>query len=351
MPAFEDLKIKGIDFVELAVADLERSTDPFLKLGFEKAGSRELRERELRSYLLVQNDIQIVLSQSTKRTDPLAQFVTAHGDGVFDIAFLCEDAVSALEVAGQRGAVVLESPRSYQREEGTVHQAAIAAFGDVRHTLISRKGTLFAEGFDFIPRQSNKGSGLQKFDHVTAYVAEKDLAKSLAFYENVFGLRPSGANALQSSDGQIRLLFHIPEPNSPTIQEYLDINHGPGVQHLALSTPHLLDVVRVLRKGVRFLNVPPSYYEAVAGRIPGITESAHDLAALGVLVDGDSQGYLLQCFTEALIGPFSLEIVQRKGHEGFGEGNTAALNEAIERERVRHGIVNHTPSGSAPGGA
>lgn len=345
MPTFAELKISGIDHLELAVADLDRATGPFLKLGFEKAGSRELRERELRSFLLVQNEIQIVLSQSTKSSDPIAKFVTAHGDGVFDVAFLCEDAVSALEITAQRGATVLESPRSSQREEGTVHQAAIGAFGDVRHTLISRKGTLFAEGFDFIPRQSTKGVGLQKIDHVTAYVGTNDFAHCKSFYENVLGLTPSRATAFQSADGKVRLLFHEPSASTPTIQEYLDVNHGPGIQHFAFSTSHLVETITALQKSVGFLKVPPAYYESLAGRIPGISESPHALAELGVLVDGDASGYLLQSFTESLLGPLNIEILQRKGHQGFGEGNTVALNEAVERDRARQGIVNHTPAG------
>ncbi len=325
MSNFEALKILGFDHLEFAVADIERAAESFLKLGFEKAGMRELRERELRSLLLVQNEVQIVLSHSTKGSDPIAAFVKAHGDGILNIAFRCEDAVSALEIAASRGATVLEPPRSYQKEAGTVHQAAIAAFGDVRHTLISRQGNLFAEGFDLSPRRPNKAMGFQRIDHVTCLVETGKIELWRNFYEKIFGLTSysiENLTILESPRGGIRLPFCEPSTGGQEIQEHLDMNHGPGVEHAAFSSENLLESVQHWRKqGAKFLGVPSPYYETISKRFPGIVENVHELAEYGIMVDGDENGYLLQVFTGKLMGPFFLEAIQRKGATGFGEKN------------------------------
>jgi len=350
--AYDELKILGFDHLEIAVADLERACEPFLKLGFEKSGTRVVHERQLRSFLLVQNGVQIVLSQSLKTGDPLSSFVAAHGDGVFSIGFLCEDAVTTLELVAGRGATVLEAPRSQQREEGTIHQATIASFADVRHTFISRTGTLFAEGFDFIPKTSTKGVGLREIDHVTSYLEKGQTPEVVEFYAKIFGLTgvvSSFPTVLESEDRKVRLLFHEPQSSAAPIQDYLDIHHGAGVQHAALGSSDLRESVRSLKKhGVKFLEIPRTYYDELPQRVPGISENLNELSELGIMSDGDRDGYLLHSFTEALLGPFHLELIQRKGNYGFGERNVRALYEAMERDRVQRGVLNHTPAGSSP---
>jgi len=346
--AYEELKILGFDHLEIAVADLERASEPFLKLGFEKSGTRVVHERQLRSYLFVQNGVQIVLSQSLKTGDPISSFVATHGDGVFSIGFLCEDAVNTLELVAGRGATVLEAPRSQQREDGTIHQATIAAFADVRHTLLSRTGTLFAEGFDFIPKSSTKGVGLRAIDHVTSYLEKGQTAEVVAFYLKIFGLVPltsTSPTVLESEDRRIRLLFHESQSSAAPIQDYLDMYHGAGVQHVAFSTDDLRESARILKKsGVSFLEIPPTYYELLPQRVPGVAENLSELSELGIMVDGERESYLLHGFTKPYLGPLSFEILQRKGHLGFGEGNLHALCEALTRDRSRNGVVSSIPS-------
>lgn len=248
MTDFNTLKILDYDHLEVAVADLERAAELYLRMGFERVGTREIRERKLHSLLMVQNGVSILLSHSALSTDPVAAFVAAHGDGVFNIAFRCEDAVSALEIASNRGAEVADPPRLYKRDFGIVTQASIKAFGDVRHTFISREGSLFAEGFEVAAKSNNRGTGLQRVDHITCYVERGQLRSWCEYYERVFGLRSTShfdlrttptaplAKVMQSPTGNIRLPVNEPPEGASNVQEFIDINHGPGVQHVAFAT-------------------------------------------------------------------------------------------------------------------
>jgi len=334
------------------VSDLDSAASIYLHLGFEKAGTRELLERKLKSYLMVQNEIRILLSHSDDPQDPVSRYVALHGDGVISVAFLCEDAVSALEVAVKRGAEIAESPKAYKKDFGSIEQSAIKAFGDVRHTFVSRQGTLFGEGFNNPLRPQSTGFGLQRIDHVTTNVGKKEMDFWAGFYERVFGLQNTRffdihtertglySKVMQSPSGSLKMPVNEPTESSSQIQEFIDIHHGPGVQHVALTTNNIVETLRPLRKqGIGFLTVPGTYYEAVAARVPNVKENLKELEELGILVDGDENGYLLQIFTHNLIGPFFHEIIQRKGHQGFGEGNFAALFEAIERDQIRRGVL------------
>lgn len=352
MNSYDALRILDFDHLEFAVADLDRAALLYQRMGFQKVGQRELRERQLKSYLFAQGHIRIVLSQCSDAKDPVAQFVKTHGDGVINVAYLCEDAVSALEIAAGRGAEVVRSPRSFQRDFGEVQLASIRAFGDVEHTFISRKGDLFGEGFEGPCQSGIVGFGFTRIDHITNNVEKGKLDSWAEFYERVFGLQSvrffdihtkrTGlySKVMQSPDGVIKL--PVNEPTEPTsqIQEFIDINHGPGVQHVALHTNDITQTLRALRKeGLKFLEVPASYYEAIPSRVPNVTENLKELQELGILVDGDAKGYLLQIFSENVVGPFFYEAIQRKGNDGFGEGNFTALFEAIERDQIKRGVL------------
>jgi len=352
MADYEALRIRDFDHLEFAVADLDRAAQLYLRMGFEKLATRELRERQLRSVLMGQNGLNILLSQSTLGTDPVARFVAAHGDGVFSVAFLCDDAVSALEIAANRGARVAEAPRGYRKDFGTVQQASIAAFGDVRHTFVSRNGSAFAEGFDSPVRSAHAGFGLMRIDHITTNVERGRMNEWAEFYERIFGLRNTRffdihtartglySKVMQSPDGVLKMPVNEPTEDTSQIQEFLDVNHGPGVQHVALATQSIVPTLRQLRReNLSFLEVPATYYDEVSKRVPNITESMRELQDLGILVDGSDKGYLLQIFTQNVVGPFFYEVIQRKGDDGFGEGNFTALFEAIERDQMRRGVL------------
>lgn len=351
MGAFESLRILDFDHLEFAVSDIEKASEPYLRMGFERVGTRTISERKLRSCLMAQNQVQVLLSHSLDPSDPIARYVSKHGDGVCNVAFRCEDAVSALEIAAQRGAEIVDAPKTTQRDFGRVVQGSIKAFGDVRHSFISRDGALFAEGFEIPLKNAGAGSGLQKIDHITCNVESKQLAAWAGYYETVFGLRNtrdfdihtsrSGlySKVMESPNGVIKIPVNEPSDGAGQIQEFLDVHHGPGVQHVALATQDLLaSLGRVRRSGISFLEAPPpSYYEALRTRVQNVAESIDDLARNAVLVDGGTHGYLLQIFTTNLVGPFFYEFIQRKGDNGFGEGNFQALFEAIERDQIRRG--------------
>jgi 4-hydroxyphenylpyruvate dioxygenase len=352
MGIYESYKFKEFDHLEYAVGDLDKTTAVFLNLGFEKVASREIRERQLQSFLLQQGGINIVLSKSTLATDPVASYVATHGDGICSVGLRVEDAVSALELAVGRGAEVAESPMSFQKDYGTLDKTAIKVFGDVRYTFVSREGNLFLEGFETPVKPQGKGYGLQRIDHVTNNVENGKRQYWADWFKKVFGFIDTryfdikGARTglystvMQSPDGLIKMPFNEPTEGASQIQEFLDIHHGPGIQHVALSTETILESVAGLRKaGFRFLEVPQTYYEAVPKRVPYMKEELAEVAALNVLVDGNKEGYLLQIFTQTLIGPFFFEVIQRRGNDGFGEGNFTALFEAMEADQIRRGVL------------
>lgn len=350
--SFDPLKITDFDYLEFAVEDLQKASEPYLRLGFEKAAQRISLERKLTSHLYVQNQIRILLSHSTDPMDPVAKYVARHGEGVLTVALRCEDAMSAFELAVNRGAEIAEIPRAHKKDFGSVEQASIKTFGDVRHTFISRKGNLFAEGFDEPLKSQNRGYGLEKLDHITVNVEAGQMNRWTEFYEKVFGLRNTRffdihtertglySKVMQSPNGVMKMPFNEPTDPKSQIQEFIDIHHGPGVQHVALLTNDILQSLPPLKKqGMKFLETPHSYYEMVAARVPNVTENLGELEELAIQVDGDQKGYLLQIFTHNLIGPFFYEVIQRKGNDGFGEGNFRALFEAMERDQIRRGVL------------
>ena len=323
-----------------------------IDLGSKKALTREVRERKLKSHLLIQNQIRILLSQSADSEDAVGRYVKTHGEGIINVAFRCEDAFAAFELAVNRGAEKSSAPKAYTKDFGSVEQASIRTFGDVQHTFISRKGTLFSEGFESPLKSSNKGYGLERIDHVTVNVENGTREKWTKFYETVFGLKNTRffdihtertglySSVMQSENGVIKMPFNEPTDAGSQIQEFINVHHGAGIQHVALSTHQIIETLRPLRKqGIRFLDTPHTYYEAIAARLPGVTEALGELEEVAIQVDGDEKGYLLQTFTHNLIGPFFMEVMQRKGNDGFGEGNFKALFEAMERDQIRRGIL------------
>lgn len=333
MSDFDALGITDFDHLEFAVSDLEKASELYSRMGFERIAERELFERKLRSCLFVQNNIFIVLSHSTDHEDFVARYVSAHGDGVCSVGFGCENAVSAFEITLSRGAQSFLPPKSHRRDFGEVEQASIRAFGDVQHTFVSRRGNLFLEGFELPIAAKISGNSLEKIDHITTNVEKGRMDFWADYYEKIFGLKNTRffdthttktglSKVMQSPNGVIKMPFNEPSPGQSQIQEFIDIHHGPGVQHVALFTHDILRSVRSLRKNITFLDAPPqTYYEILPERVPNVAENLSELRELAILVDGDKEGYLLQLFTQNVVGPFFYEIIQRKGNNGFGEGN------------------------------
>jgi 4-hydroxyphenylpyruvate dioxygenase len=357
-------RLGGIDHLEWWVGNA-RTFAAFLTsaFGFEVTAyaGPETGRRDRVSYVLEQGDVRFVVTSALRPESPVADHARHHGDGVRDIAFLVDDATAAYEAVVARGAVGVSPPEASEDEHGRVVRASVAAYGDTNHTFVERGGYrgAFAPGYEAVAPATQVGpaTGLERIDHVVANVELGTLEQWVGFYERILGFDQlvhfddraisTEYSALMSTvvwNGD-RVVLPINEPatgrRKSQIEEYLDYYGSPGVQHIALRTSDIVTTVRALRdRGVRFLEVPATYYDEAQVRMAGVDGLPWDeLAELGILVDRDHEGHLLQIFTECVTGRPTVffEIIQREGARGFGEGNFKALFEAIEREQARRG--------------
>ena len=361
--AHDTFPINGTDYIEFYVGNAKQSAIYYrATFGFELVAYRgpETGVRDRASYLLQQDKIRLVLTSPLGPEGPIAQHIALHGDGVRDIAFWVDDARDAHAKAVERGARSIQAPTVAKDDKGEVVVAAIATYGDTIHSIVERKGYqgLFLPGFvpmtsEFVPASV----GLKYVDHCVGNVELGKMNEWVGFYERVLGFTniltfddktiSTEYSALMSkvmSNGNGRIKFPINEPaagkKKSQIDEYLDFYRGPGVQHIAIATNDIVKTVRTLRsRGVEFLRVPKTYYDTVLDRVGKIDEDLAPLAELGILVDRDDEGYLLQIFTKPVQDRPTLfyEIIQRKGAKSFGAGNFKALFEAIEREQALRG--------------
>ncbi|MGH9673447.1 MAG: 4-hydroxyphenylpyruvate dioxygenase [Bryobacteraceae bacterium] len=358
------LPLTGIDYVEFYVGNARQSAHYYRSafgMTLSAYAGPETGTRDRASYLLTQGQICFVLTTPLSAGDAIAAHVARHGDGVRDIAFTVEDAAAAWRETTLRGAVSVRDPWEAADERGTVRMASIAAYGDTIHTFVERRGYagaflpgfLAVEGSDAVARPV----GLRHIDHMVGNVGWGQMDTWVRFYENVMGFRlyqhfddkdiSTEYSALMSkvmAGGGGRVKFPINEPavgkRKSQIEEYLEFYHGAGVQHIAMSTADIIDTVSRLRaQGVEFLRVPSAYYVALEERVGKIDEPVDKLAELGILVDRDDEGYMLQIFTRPVEDRPTLfyEIIQRHGSRSFGKGNFKALFEAIEREQALRG--------------
>jgi 4-hydroxyphenylpyruvate dioxygenase len=314
------------------------------------------------SYLLTQNNIRFVLTSSLSDDDDISRWVTRHGDGVRDIALRVPDANAAFDLAVSGGARPVRRPAELRDEHGVVRYAAIASYGDVVHTFIERDAYTGLFEPKFVPARGPKAPNpvnLRAVDHIVGNVGWNEMETWADFYGKAFGFSQlvsfddkdisTDYTALRSkvmSDAEHRVKFPINEPaeglKKSQIEEYLDFNHGAGVQHIAIATDDIVATVRALRaNGVEFLETPRSYYDELSARVGAIDEVVEQLAELSILVDRDDLGYMLQIFTKPLQDRPTLffEIIQRKGSLSFGKGNFKALFVAIENEQARRGTL------------
>jgi 4-hydroxyphenylpyruvate dioxygenase len=362
-PGTDTFPINGTDYVEFLVGNAKQSAMYYrAAFGFQLVGYRgpETGVRDRASYLLVQNKLRFVLTTPLSPDGPMADHVRRHGDGVRDIAFWVDDAREAFARAMERGAEPAQEPAVLRDDHGEVVTAAIRTYGDTIHSIVERRNYrgLFLPGFvPVTPAFNPPPTGLLHVDHCVGNVELGRMNHWVGFYERVLGFFnllsfddkdiSTEYSALMSkvmSNGNGRIKFPINEPASgrkkSQIEEYLDFYGGPGVQHVALATDDIISTVSALRdRGVDFLTVPPSYYDTVLDRVGTIDEELAALRELGILIDRDDEGYLLQIFTKPVQDRPTLfyEIIQRKGARSFGKGNFKALFEAIEREQALRG--------------
>lgn len=364
MPAADFLPLNGTDYVEFYVGNAKQAAHFYRSaLGMELVAYRgpETGTRDRVSYIVQQNKIRFVLTTALHPDHAVAAHVLRHGDGVHDIALWVDDAEAAYCETTQRGATGVRPPEVERDDGGEVKISAIATYGETIHSFIQRdryRGP-FLPGFVKIegPDPVARPVGLKYIDHMVGNVGWGEMNRWVDFYRDVLGFRlyqhfddndiSTEYSALMSkvmANGNDRIKFPINEPaegrRKSQIEEYLDFYGGPGVQHIAMATDNIIETVAKMRaQGIDFLPIPHTYYQELIGRTGPIDEPIDELERLGILVDRDDEGYMLQIFTKPVEDRPTLffEVIQRKGSRSFGKGNFKALFEAIEREQELRG--------------
>ncbi len=358
------LPLNGTDFVEFYVGNARQSAHYYRSaFGMKLVAYRgpETGTRDRASYLLQQDKIRFVLTTPLLPEGPISEHIKKHGDGVHEIALWVDDAEAAYRETTKRGARGILEPTVLHDEQGDVRISAIAAYGDTIHGFVERKNYrgVFFPGFKAVETEDivARPVGLKHIDHMVGNVGWNQMDTWVNFYRDVMGFQlyqhfddndiSTEYSALMSkvmSNGNGRVKFPINEPavgkRKSQIEEYLEFYHGPGVQHIAMATDDVIATVSKMRsQGVDFLRVPTTYYETLEQRAGKIDEPIDKLAELGILVDRDDEGYMLQIFTKPVSDRPTLffEVIQRKGSRSFGKGNFKALFEAIEREQAIRG--------------
>ncbi len=364
------LPLLGTDYVELYVGNAKQAAH-FYKtaFGFQSFAYRGLEtgSKDTVSYVVKQDKIRLVLTTPLNSKHPINEHIVKHGDGVKVIALWVDDAKKSWEETTKRGAKSYMEPTIEKDEHGEIVKAGIYTYGETVHMFIERKnykGT-FMPGFEAWESEYNpEPLGLKFVDHMVGNVGWGEMNTWVKWYEDVMGFENflsfddtqihTEYSALMSkvmSNGNGRIKFPINEPaegkKKSQIEEYLDFYEGPGVQHIAVATNDIISTVKGMRsRGVEFLTTPPDeYYKAVPKRLMEhnheLKEDIETLKNLGIMIDADEEGYLLQIFTRPVEDRPTLffEIIQRMGARGFGAGNFKALFESIEREQALRGTL------------
>lgn len=355
--------INGTDYIEFYVGNAKQAAHYYASaFGFRIVAYRgpETGVRDRVTYLIQQGKVRFLLTTALSTAHPVAEHVHRHGDGIRDLALWVDDARDAFAKAIERGAVAAQEPTVLKDGDGEIVIAAIRTYGDTIHSLVERRNYrgVFMPGFRPLTSMFQPESvGLEYVDHCVGNVELGRMNTWVKFYEDVMGFKnlisfddkdiSTEYSSLMSkvvSSGNERIKFPINEPaegkKKSQIDEYLEFYNGPGVQHVAIITKDIVETVTRLRdRGVEFLRVPGNYYDTLLDRVGTIDEDVAPLRELGILVDRDDEGYLLQIFTKPVEDRPTLfyEIIQRKGARSFGKGNFKALFEAIEREQAARG--------------
>jgi 4-hydroxyphenylpyruvate dioxygenase len=357
------LPINGTDYIEFYVGNAKQAAYFYKSaFGFQSLAyaGPETGMRDRASYVVQQGKIRFVFTTPLRPEGEIAEHIQKHGDSVKVLALWVDDSDNAFRETIKRGATAYLGPHDEEDADGLVIRSGIHTYGDTVHVFVERKNYngIFLPGY--VPWNSSYNPepvGLLYVDHCVGNVGWGEMNKWADFYTQVLGFRSivsfddkdisTEYSALMSkvmANGNERIKFPINEPahgkKKSQIEEYLDFNMGPGVQHVAMATEDIIETVTALRaRGVEFLEVPDSYYETLFERVGQIDEPIDELRKLKILIDRDDEGYLLQLFTKPVEDRPTLfyEIIQRKGARSFGKGNFKALFEAIEREQGLRG--------------
>ncbi len=366
VPQAEDfLPLLGTDYVELYVGNAKQAAYYYQTAwGFQPIAyaGLETGRKDSVSYVLQQDKIRLVLTSPLQPDGDINRHINAHGDGVKVVALWVDDATKSYEETVKRGAKSYMEPVVEEDKNGTVVFSGIHTYGETVHIFVERKnyhGTFLPGYMTWNKPYKTEPTGLKYIDHMVGNVGWNEMNKWCEFYAKVMGFAQlvsfddkdisTEYTALMSkvmSNGNGRIKFPINEPaegrKKSQIEEYIDFYNGAGVQHMALATDNIIETVTTLHnRGIEFLTVPASYYETVLDRVGEIDEDLAPLKELGILIDRDDEGYLLQIFTKPVLDRPTMffEIIQRKGAQSFGKGNFKALFEAIEREQEQRGTL------------
>ena len=359
------LPLLGTDHVELIVGNAKQSAYYYMHAwGYQPLAYKGLEtgDPDSVSYVLRQDKITLVLTTPLVAGGPLNDHLNRHGDGVKSVALWVDDADKSWKETTSRGAESAFAPETQEDGDGKVVLSAIKTYGDTVHVFVERKAYhgVFLPGYQpWTPSGTSKPVGLKYIDHMVGNVGWGEMNTWCEFYAKVMGFAQlisfddndisTEYTALMSkvmSNGNGRIKFPINEPaegrKKSQIEEYIEFYQGAGVQHIAVATDNIIETVMELQhRGIEFLKVPATYYETVLDRVGEIDEDLAPLSDLGILIDRDEEGYLLQIFTKPVVDRPTMffEIIQRKGAQSFGKGNFKALFEAIEREQAIRGTL------------
>lgn len=359
------LPINGTDYVELYCGNAKQSALYYQQAwGFQPLAYRGLEtgSKDRVSYVLRQDKITLVLTTPLVAGGEINEHISQHGDGVKVVALWVDDAAKSWQETTSRGAKSYFEPTISEDADGQVVFSGIHTYGDTVHIFVerSRYNGVFLPGFRaWNPTFQPESVGLKYIDHMVGNVGWNEMNEWAAFYSQVMGFTQlvsfddkdisTEYTALMSkvmTNGNGRIKFPINEPaegkKKSQIEEYINFYNGAGVQHIAVATDNIIETVTALKnRGVEFLYVPESYYDTVLDRVGEIDEDLAPLKELGILIDRDDEGYLLQLFTKPVVDRPTMffEIIQRKGAKSFGKGNFKALFEAIEREQESRGTL------------
>ena len=366
VPEADDfLPLLGTDHVELIVGNAKQSAYYYMHAwGYQPLAYKGLEtgDEECVSYVLRQDKITLVLTTPLVADGPLNDHLNRHGDGVKAVALWVDDAEKSWKETTSRGAVSAFEPHTREDGDGKVVLSGIETYGDTIHVFVERKAYngVFLPGYQaWNPTTKAKPVGLKYIDHMVGNVGWGEMNTWCEFYAKVMGFAQlisfddkdisTEYTALMSkvmSNGNGRIKFPINEPaegrKKSQIEEYIDFYQGSGVQHVAVATDNIIETVTDLQaRGIEFLKVPGTYYDTILDRVGEIDEDLEPLRDLGILIDRDDEGYLLQIFTKPVVDRPTMffEIIQRKGAQSFGKGNFKALFEAIEREQALRGTL------------
>ena len=356
--------VKIFKYVELYVSNAKQAAhfyrSAFGFSGFAYSGP-ETGNDEVVSYVLKQNKIFFVLTSAITENHVISEWVKKHGDGVYDVAFASDSVRKDYDYSIAKGASSSSDFSSIDTKDGIYESASVRTYGDVVHSLVddSKFNGVFKPGFvSYRPDNITSNEvGLLLVDHIVGNVEDKKMNTWASYYEDIFNFKSFiefteddiatqysalRSKVMKSSNNKIKLPINEPAEGlkKSQIQEYIDFNNGAGVQHIALLTTDILSTISALRRnGIDFLDVPDNYYDDLQDRVGIIDEDIKKLKELKILVDRDSDGYLLQLFTKPIQDRPTLfiEIIQRKGCQGFGKGNFMALFESIEKEQRKRG--------------